>query len=173
MLIQSARISGNELILTLPNPLEAARQVHKFKAGEYDLIKCKRKRSLDANNLMWTFCEQIARRIGSTKEDVYREQIRQVGVYYPLPIRADAVDSFSRDWQRNGIGWFVDVVDDSKIPGYKLCFAYKGSSQYDTAEMSRLIDNVLQDAESIGIDTISDKERGLLLDAWAYGGGHD
>lgn len=167
MLIQSARISGNELILTLPNPLEAARQVHKFKAGNYDIVKHREKRSLDANAMMWVFCEKIAERVGSTKEDVYREQIREVGSYYPLPIKQEAVDRFTSDWKRNGIGWFVDVVDDSKIPGYKLCFAYIGSSQYDKQQMSRLIDNVLQDAESIGIDTISDKERGLLLDAWA------
>ena len=81
MMISSARLSGNELILTLPNPLEAAKAVYKFKAGQYDLVKHKQKRSIDANNLLWEFCTRIAERIGKTKEDVYREQIRQAGSY--------------------------------------------------------------------------------------------
>lgn len=60
----------------------------------------------------------------------------------------------------------MDVVDDSKIPGYKLVFAYEGSSQYDTLQMSRFIDHLIQDAEALGIDTLSDREKSLLLEDW-------
>ena len=145
--------------------------------GEYDRLKGKdlrveikawrEKRSRDANAMMWALCEQIAKAIRSTKEQVYRDQIRQVGEYTPLPIRADAVEDFGRIWSGHGIGWFVEVVDDSKLPGYKLVFAYNGSSTYDTKQMSRLIDSVIQEANELGIETMSDRERSLLLDAWA------
>ena len=166
MIIMGARVSGSELILTLGNPVEAAHVAYRFKAGEYEIKPVKKKRSLDANALMWTFCEKIAKKIGSTKEDVYREQVRQVGVYYPLPIREEAVKEFQSIWSTKGIGWFADEVDDSKLPGYKLCFAYAGSSTYDTEQMSRLIDNLLQDALALDIETKPQEEIENLLREW-------
>ena len=166
MIINEARISGKDLILTLENPLDAAKMCFRFQAGDYELVKVGKKRSLDANAMMWAFCEKIAKKLGKSKEDVYRDEIRQVGVYYPLPIKADAVDEFSSIWKTHGIGWFVDVIDDSKLPGYKLCFAYAGSSTYDTGQMSRLIDNVLQDAEALDIETKSQEEIERLLQEW-------
>ncbi|MDO4549514.1 MAG: hypothetical protein Q4D04_15600 [Clostridia bacterium] len=131
-----------------------------------EIKKYRKRRSLDANAMMWEFCSKIAEATGTTKEEVYRHNIREVGQYTPLPIREDAVEEFSRIWSEHGTGWFVEVVDDSKIEGYKLVFAYHGSSCYDTKQMSRLIDNVLQDAKSIGIETMSERERSLMMDAW-------
>ena len=49
------------------------------------------KRSRNANNYMWSLCEKIAEANGCTKEEVYRVNLREVGVYEPLPIREDAV----------------------------------------------------------------------------------
>ena len=50
------------------------------------------------------------------------------------------------------------MIDDSKIPGYKLVFAYYGSSVYDTEEMSTLIDYLVDDAEQMGIPIPLGKE---------------
>lgn len=134
---------------------------------EVSVKKYREKRSLDANALLWLYCEKIANAINSTKEAVYRDQIRQVGEYTPLPIKENAVDEFSYIWSKHGIGWFTEVVDNSKLPGYKLVFAYAGSSTYDTKQMSRLIDSVMNEAKNLGIDTLSEKERSLLIDALA------
>lgn len=123
-------------------------------------------RSKDANSLLWELCTRIAKAIGSTKEEVYRRNIREVGEYTPLPIKVEAVCDFERIWSAHGIGWFIDVVDDSKIPGYKLVFAYQGSSTYDTKQMSRLIDNVMQDAKAIGVETEDPNKIKSLLEEW-------
>lgn len=101
------------------------------------------------------------------KEDVYRKAIRDVGEYEPLPIKAEAVDLFQRRWAEKGTGWFADVIDDSKIPGYKLVFAYYGSSTYDTAAMSRLLDYIVQDARNMGLSIPSSKEQEEMLNAWS------
>ena len=104
------------------------------------------------------------------KEEVYRRAIRDVGVYEPLPIRDDAVERFARVWGSHGVGWFVDVVDDSKLPGYKKVFAYYGSSKYTTAEMSRLIDYLLQDMRSMELPIpISKAEYERILKEWGKG----
>ena len=64
------------------------------------------------------------------------------------------------------IGWFTERVDDCKIPGcVKIC-VYYGSSSYDTKEMSRLIDSVIQEAKDIGIEVLSERELQLIKDDW-------
>ena len=126
----------------------------------------RKKRSLDANAYCWKLCTMIADAVGISKEEVYKQNIREGNEYTPLPIKAEAVEEFARIWGHRGLGWFIDIVDDSKIEGYKLIFAYHGSSTYDTASMSKLIDRIIQDANSIGIETLSERELSLLKERW-------
>ena len=86
-----------------------------------------------------------------TDAEIYRHAIRDVGEYEPLPIKAEAVDTFKRRWETKGVGWFVDVLDDSKLPGYKVVRAFYGSSSYDSKEMSRLLDYLVDEAQQMGI----------------------
>lgn len=165
MKIDSAQYIGGQLVLKTSDS-EAIKFAYNFKPGEYRVTKAKKARSLDANAYCWALCTEIARAVRMEKEDVYRRNIREAGEYTPLPIKEQAVDEFKRIWAGHGIGWFVDVIDDSKIPGYKLCFAYQGSSVYDTAQMARLIDNLTQDAKAVGVSVISDREKSLLLEGW-------
>ena len=165
MYIESVRVAGEEVILKTKGH-EARRLAYNFKPGEYELKKTKKKRSLDANAYCWKLATDIAEAVRITKEEVYRRNIREVGVYTPIPIKAEAVDEFKRVWAAHGTGWFVEVIDDSKIDGYKLLFAYHGSSVYDTAQMSRLIDSLIQDAKAVGVETLSEREKSLLLEEW-------
>lgn len=153
MNIKGFEIAGNDLILrtTHEDAVQFARENDPFKPGEFEISRQRKKRSLEANAYMWALCSQIADAVGCSKEEVYRRNIREGGEYTPLPIKAIAVEEFSRIWEGHGVGWFCDVIDDSKLPGYKLVFAYYGSSVYDTKQMSRLIDRVKADAEAVGI----------------------
>lgn len=116
-----------------------------------EIKKWREKRSLSANALMWCVCEELAEALKIGKVEVYRKAIKDVGVYQPLPIRDDAVDSFCANWESGGIGWFAEKTDKSKTPGYTLVFAFFGSSTYDTKEFSRLVDWLIDEAEQIGI----------------------
>lgn len=132
--------------------------------------KRRRKRSLDANDYLWVLCTKIAEKLQDgktivTKEEVYRKHIEAVGKYEPLAIAEDAVERFLMIWARNGTGWLAKVVD-SKLDGCKKVFAYYGSSVYDTKEMSRLIDSVIEDARALGIETMPPAELDALLDEW-------
>lgn len=168
MKFESARRQGDELCLATKDP-EAWRWLFNFKPGDFEITPKRRKRSLDANSFLWSLIGQIASVVNVPSDEVYRRAIHEAGVYTPLPIKAEAVEEFSRIWGAHGVGWIVDVLDDSKLPGYKLVRAYNGSSTYDTAQMSRLIDYVIQDAKALGIDTLTERERSLLLDAWTHG----
>jgi hypothetical protein len=150
-----SRGMGGELLVTLaltPNHIE---EVNKLKDENLTvkIDKHRNKRSKDANALMWAVCTEISAKleVPQTKEDVYRKAIRDVGEYIPLPIRADAVEAFCKNWSDKGKGWVAEVMDDSKIPGYKLVFAYYGSSTYDSKQMSVLLDYLIDDAEQMGL----------------------
>lgn len=157
--IKGFRINGNDLILQTSHAeaLQFAMQNDPFKPGEFDIVRRRKRRSLEANAYMWALCSEIADAAGCTKDEVYRRNIREGGEYTPLSIKTETVEEFSRIWASHGIGWFCDVIDDSEIQGHKLVFAYHGSSSYDTKQMSRLIDRVKADAESVGIviDTVT------------------
>lgn len=87
--------------------------------------------------------------------------------YEPLPIKAEAVETFQKRWAAKGIGWFAEVVDDSKYPGYKKVFAYYGSSTYDTVSMSRLLEYLKQDMTNMGLlIPVSKAEEERMLNEW-------
>ena len=144
---------GGEITATFAVPPAQADAVHALIGQEIDidLKKHREKRSLDANALCWVVCQELAEALKITKVEVYRRAIRDVGVYTPLPIRDDAVDAFCSNWSQGGIGWFAEKTDKSRTKGYTLVFAYFGSSTYDTQQMSRLIDWLIDEAQQIGL----------------------
>lgn len=126
----------------------------------------KEKRSLDANSYMWVLCDKIAQKIYSTKEDVYRKAIREVGVFEIMPVRKDAVKRFIYIWENKGIGWVCESLGESKIDGYEKVMIYYGSSVYDTKEMSRLLDYIVDDAKRVGVEVLSPNELQSMKDNW-------
>jgi len=133
---------------------------------DFTIKKYRKKRSLDANSYMWVLCTKISEKTGISKDEIYRLNIKEGNQYTPLPIREDAVEEFSQIWSTHGTGWFTEIKDNSKLEGYKLVFAYHGSSTYDTKQMSDLIDRVVQDAKAQGIETMTPQELQALTEAW-------
>ncbi len=54
-------------------------------------------------------------------------------------------------------------VKGKEFTHYKV---YKGSSEYDTREMSILLDGIIDEAKALDIDVISEREKSLLLQEW-------
>ena len=131
-----------------------------------EIKRATKARSKDANAFCWGICTDIGKALNIPKEDVYRKAIRDVGEYEPLPIKAEAVETFVNRWQTKGTGWFAEVIDDSKIPGYKLVFAYYGSSTYDTSAMSRLIDYLVDEARQMELPIPASREQEEMIKAW-------
>jgi hypothetical protein len=130
------------------------------------LSKWREKRSLDANAYAWVLMDKIARKINSTKEDVYKEIIYKKGVFEVLPIKNIAVDSFIRRWQDKGIGWLCEKMRASTIPNYTNVIVYFGTSTYDTKEMSEFIDEVVNIAKSYGIQTETPEKLKEIKSLW-------
>ena len=129
----------------------------------------RQKRSLDANGLCWVLCQKIAETIGSTKELVYKKIIRDVGQFEIVPIHEDAVQTWIHRWGSRGLGWFAEVLNDSKLPNYKKVISYYGSSVYDTREMSLLIDEIIAQCKELDIPVMAPAEIDRLKQSWASG----
>lgn len=154
----------------LPRLLDTVKELDENKEYTIKLDKVRKKRSLNANGYMWELCEQIAQKLDITKEDVYRQAIKDVGVFQTVEINEKAENTLRYSWGLHGIGWIAETVDNAKTDGFKVINLYYGSSSYNTKQMSRLIDHIVQDAKSLGIEVISDSDRALLLEDWGNGG---
>jgi hypothetical protein len=157
----------------IPSPVEARAICESMKPGERytaEIKKLRKKRSKNANDLLWELCTQISERLAwsklyVSKEEVYRQHIRDAGVCEFVAVPEKAVESLMTGWGKNGIGWFAEVVDfipGKEIQGCKKVCLYYGSSSYDTAEMSRLLGSVIQQASDMGIEVMSESDRALL-----------
>lgn len=113
----------------------------------------RQKRSLDANAYCWVLLDRLAEKVGESKEAVYRQYITNIGGNSEVVcVKNNAVERLCDGWRRNGIGWQTETFD-SKIEGCTNVILYYGSSVYDTAQMSRLLDLIIQDCKTQGIPT--------------------
>ena len=128
--------------------------------------KVKKRRSLDANSYMWVLCDEIAKVIRSTKEDVYKKAIHEVGVFKDLPISDMAVMDWITKWEAAGLGWFSDTVRESKLEGYTIVRSYYGTSVYNSQEMARIVDYIVDEAQGLGIDTRTPDEIEEMKQKW-------
>lgn len=163
---------GNEVFLALRLPVESRQEARRFsldmKPGKIytaDLKLHRDRRSKDANAMYWEMCGRLARELGMTPEELYRRHIRDMAVYDVLCIKTDNLDAFTRRWCSDHLGRRVETRD-SKLPGCTTVLAYYGSSDFNRAEMSRLIDSCIEDCKACGIDTTTEQERSLLLEEW-------
>ena len=127
-----------------------------------------KKRSLDANAYAWTMMGQLAAKHHIPTEQVYRHYIRDVGnnTEYML-IKEAAVEPFRSAWSAGHIGRLSDDLGPSKNhPGCHTVRIYYGSSDYDREQMARLIDMIVDDCKAAGIETLTDRERSLLIERW-------
>lgn len=134
-----------------------------------EIKKESKKRSITANNFCWALCSDIGKAMTPplAKEDVYRKAIKAVGIYTPYPLKNEDVETVMKRWKNNGEGWFIEVVDNSKIEGYKLIHMYYGTSTYTADEMKHVIDWLVDQAEQMEIKIpLGKAEQERLLAQW-------
>lgn len=125
-----------------------------------------KKRSLDANAYAWVLLSKLAEKLNKSKTEIYRDIIKDVGGNCDtVCVQDKAVKQLCEGWERNGIGWLTETFP-SKIEGCTNVTLYYGSSTYDTEQMCRLINLILQECRQVGIETKSTEEIDSLLGQW-------
>lgn len=144
----------------------AAVRKNKDKPCTLELKEYRKKRSLDANAYAWTLIDKIAAAVRITKTEIYRNAIKDIGgVSDTVCVKDEAVEKLRAGWSKNGLGWQTDIMQ-SKIPGCTNVVLYYGSSSYSTHQMSVLIDQLIEDAKALGIETMPQDRLEALLSAW-------
>lgn len=136
------------------------------------LTKYRKKRSLDANAYCWALCTKLAEKLSNekvkyTKEDIYRNAVKDLGIYKDFPnMTPTDAKALRHAWEMLGTAWITEQVDYMPDGENVIIRCYYGSSTYNTQQMSRLINNIVQDCEALGIQTKTPDEIANLLSLW-------
>ena len=131
----------------------------KFEIKEYH-----KKRSLNANACAWALIGKIADVLRSSKDEIYLEMLKKYGQSEIVSVLSDI----------NVTGYFkyFEEIATVKLQGknfthYKV---FKGTSEYNTAEMAVFIDGVISEADELGIDTLPPNEIEKIKSLWGEHG---
>lgn len=129
-------------------------------------VKYRKKRSLDANAYMWVLLSKLAEVYQTSKDEVYEEMLQKYPTYYQdedgnyilVTLKADIdASKLEGHWQ------YYRSSSDGKHKSYLMI---KGTSLYNTSEMARFIDMVVQEAKEEGIETLPPAELERMKAAW-------
>ena len=111
-------------------------------------VKYRKKRSLDANALLWLCLGKIAVALESDKWDIYLQMLKRYGKYTYICVKPNMVESVKAQWRE------CEVIGEVDINGTKaiqmLC--YFGSSTLNTKEFSVLLEGVISEMKEMGIE---------------------
>lgn len=151
-------------ILLNSNEITSIEELKGFKLN-VELKKWKQKRSLDANAYLWVLIKELSEVTDIEPKAIYRDAISYMHTYDVIPIKNEAVDRFISNWNKNGDGWICETFD-SKLEGFTNVRAYYGSSVFDSKEMSKLIETIVDECKQLGIETKPPEELKSLLEEW-------
>lgn len=163
----SVDADGAWLCIGIQSPREVTAWIEEMKDKPYTakLGEKRQKRSLDANAYYWVLAGLLGRKMDLEPEEVYLRHIRGLGNYEVYGMPENAVPMFHRLWVSGHLGRMIETRA-AKTPGIVNVLAYYGSSDFDTKQMSRLIDHAVQDCTALGIETRTPEEVESLLAQW-------
>ena len=132
---------------------------------EYDKLavkidRYKAKRSLNANAYAWQLIGKIGDATRASKEEIYLRMLKDYG-------QSDLVSVLAHI----PVGYYFKYYEEageSTLNGklFKHYRVYKGSSEFDTREMSIFIDGIVSEAKNLGIETMTPNEIAKMKDLW-------
>lgn len=155
------------------NP-ESAMKLSQADSLDVEIKKHREKRSLDANSYYWLLCSRLAESMYVSKPYMHNRLLRRYGqiemiggqaVYIVIPDTDEAkrqVDEAELYHLRP-----TSQVKAGKDGGmYRTYMMLKGSSAYDTREMSVLIDGLVSECKDAGIETLPTEELERMMTAY-------
>lgn len=118
------------------------------------------KRSLNANNYAWKIITEIGNVLRASKDEIYVKMLKRYGQSDMFSVLADIpIDKYVKYYEEIGEG----TVNGKLFKHYRV---YKGSSEYDSREMSIFIDGVVSEAKELGIQTETPDEIARMKSLW-------
>lgn len=157
-------------IYQVQNLMESLQDINTDKDYEIIIRPKRKKRSLDANAYFWVLVGKLGEKLRKSDTEIYRNLVRDNGVFQIVPIREDILDRWAAEWSSKGTGCITeDIGECKKFKGYHNVKCYFGSSTYNTEEMSRLIDAVIAECKDQGIETMTPDKIEEVKQKWGCG----
>lgn len=130
--------------------------------------KWRKKRSINANNYFWKLLSEYSEEKNVDTIEEYKERVKRLGIFRRFRIEDKDKKTFEIMWQDKGIAWFCEIADTEYIGDieFKIINAYYGSSSFNSKQMSRLINDLVEDCKEVGIETKPQAEIDSLLKEW-------
>lgn len=123
----------------------------------YEITEYHEKRSLSANAYAWVLINKIADVLRKSKEEVYFQMLKDYGQSEFVSVLSEIdVSGYFKYYEEYGKGH----VEGREFTHYKV---YKGSSEFDSKEMSILIDGIIQEAKALDIETRTPQEINQMI----------
>lgn len=159
--IAQTKFIGNQALISAPVPFG-------LEDGEYmvSIEPRKKKRTLDQNRYFWALLGEICKKENGDLrniDDLYTHLLQMSGAKYEvLIIKHEALARFSSLARLRHVKLVKQQVINHEL--YDMVYAFYGSSQFDTSEMSQLIDTTLNYAYEVGVEDVNNYWKELMND---------
>lgn len=148
--------------------IELVEQLKRENKLNVELKKYKKKRSNNANNYFWKLLTEYCEKKEFDTIEEYKERVKRLGIFRISRVESKDVETYKKSWENWGTAWFCEVYDTEYLGDieFKILHLYYGSSSFNTKQMSRLINDLVEDCKEARIETKTTAEINSLLESW-------
>ena len=127
---------------------------------DIEVKKHRNKRSINANNYLWVLINQLGNILNISKEECYLKMLKRYGQSELVSIKSNInINGYFKYYEVAG----TTLLNSKEFTHYRI---YKGSSEYNNKEMAILLDGVVRECETLGIETFTPSELEALKNSW-------
>ena len=160
--------AGNQTMRIMRDVADFLSALKPDKKYTLELKEHRERRSLDANSFAWVLIGKIADALTAeaqgdnavSKDEVYLDMLKRYGQGGVVKVRNADAEKFCKAWKYNEKH---ESLTDENAAYYRF---WVGSSHFNKAEMSVLINGIVAECKSMGIDTATPDELERMLMAW-------
>lgn len=150
------------------NILSEYEKIKDCKKLQIKAVQYREKRSLDANAYAWALISKIATVVKSDKDAIYELMLQKYGHPYFDENGVSAKISVLSNIDLSKLRIHTKFIGNGCVGGKEFAhyMLIKGSSEYDTKEMSDFIDGIVSDAKELEIETLPPDELNRMKEQW-------
>lgn len=123
----------------------------------FQIKEYKQKRTLSQNGYAWALINELANKMRMSKDEMYIRLLEDYSQCLMIPVE--------KGQKPNGYFKYYKFIKSTTINGKEADYykVFKGSSEFDTEEMSIFLDGIIQECKSVGIQTLDELEIERML----------
>lgn len=118
----------------------------------FEIKEYSKHRSLTSNAYAWVLINELANKLNLSKEETYLKMLKEYG--------QSTILSILKEVDINGFFKYYEIIGESELKGkiFVHIKVFKGSSQFNTKEMTIFLNGIIQECESVGIPTLTEEQ---------------